>query len=143
LELPEHPFGFAEADKIGGGILRTRRNQSLERTRAFRPLAEIKLQAAKLQGSVASRSGRRGSSKQLFRLGIAAVVDIDPRAQGDRSRVVRVGEQAGDLFVLTEIERFAGGCEGIGRRWAGLRTQQRGDHEEQAASDDQLLHALR
>jgi len=47
------------------------------------------------------------------------------------------------LFVLTQIERFAGGGERIGRRRAGLRTQQRSDYEKQAAGDEQFLHALR
>jgi hypothetical protein len=71
------------------------------------------------------------------------VIDVDPRAQSDRPRVVRAGEQARDLFVLTKVERFAGGGERIACRWAGLRAQQRNDYEEQAAGDEQFLHALR
>jgi hypothetical protein len=60
LELTEHAFSFAEANEIGGGILRARRNHPLEGARPFRPLAKIELQAAELQRRVASRSGRRG-----------------------------------------------------------------------------------
>src|SRR5438132_773136 len=91
--------------------------------------------ACTLSGS--ARSG--GTGQELFGFRVAAVIDVDARAQGDRARIGGGAEHPGHLIVLTEVERFACRVErGVG---AGthLGAGQRDDRDEQTARDEKLL----